>query len=363
MKILFDALGSTARSGGMRLHSTELLIAWCECFPQDDLSIVCGDWAREEFAGYPVSVHVWPNEHVGGRFAGQFFDTALQYYIQRPDFVVSLSPIVTPFVPRDRRVCFQHDWRHKKNPDEFPLPQRAYRRLWSMSAHWAAATICISQKTVDETERYARGASTILIENGRDHARRWPTRRDTHGRPYLVTYGHHNNKRPELVIDALPILEKFTKKRLDLVILGTGPEYAQQLHARAASRGVSDRVFMPGFVEEAKYQEIIENSSLVALVSSDEGFGLPIAEAQFLGIPAVVTSDSGMSEIFDRYPTSAEPSADGIARSILSAMSRPGTERSGILRSWRDAAMELRTHLQHLRAAPRDVTATEAERR
>lgn len=346
MRVLFDILGSTALSGGMRLHSTELLRAWCEQFPSDEVSVVAGAWAKDDFASLPMRVIYWPNESVLGRATGQLLVTPLAGMFGRVDYVVSLSPIVSPLVPSPRAVCFQHDWRHKKNPDEFPVHQRAYRRLWERSAAHALVNVCISEKAATETQKYVEGSKTVVIENGRDHARRWPATSSQSARRHITTFGHHNNKRPELVIRGLA--EAGTGLTdVALVVLGARGSYAEDLSALAASLGLRDRVSFPGFVEDSDYQMFVSTASAIVLASSDEGFGLPIAEAEFFGIPAVVTSDSGMAEIFGDFAIVAQPSAERIAEALVKAMNSERSARGAGTQpsSWLQTAGRLRAFL------------------
>ena len=339
MRLIFDALGSTERSGGMRLHSTELIGAWLRLFPEDDVTVVGGSWTKAEFGPRGATVVKRSNESVVGRATGQLLFSPFLRVKTKADYVVSLSPIVSPLVPRRRAVCFQHDWRHKKNPHEFPTSQRWYRYLWQVSAAHASMNVCISQKAADETVEYVPRARTVVVANGYDHARDWPAAEREPGHNYIVTFGHHNNKRPELLIDALSLVRD---PALELVVLGATGVYREELRARSEQRGVANRVQFPGFVDDAEYQRWVSGARIVALVSSDEGFGLPVAEAQYLGIPAVVTDDSGMDAIFGEYPLVSAVDPASLATTIETALTRPFGERDTSAHSWDDAARMLR---------------------
>ncbi|PRZ11655.1 glycosyltransferase involved in cell wall biosynthesis [Nesterenkonia sandarakina] len=349
MRIVFDNLGSTEFSGGMRLHSSEFVSAWLELFAEDSVAIVGGAWVAAEFSGRDVDVVRWPNEHVLGRTIGQLIATPVVGAIRRADFVISLSPIVSPMVPRKRAVAFQHDWRHKINPDEFPAHQRAYRKLWEVSAGHASVNACISSKAEGETRRYVPRAETTVVENGRDHARNWVVPIGSEGAtvPTVVTFGHHNNKRPELVIDAfakaVADLDDFSQAKL--VVLGARGDYAEELRVRIAHAGLSGRVELPGFVSDEEYQKIVSGASAVVMASTDEGFGLPIAEAEFFGIPAVVTENSGMDTVFKDYAIVSKPTPGGLSSAIAQALrdGRQNTERTR--HTWHDAAVALRAEL------------------
>ena len=340
MRIVFDILGSTERSGGMRLHSTEMIRAWTRCWPQDEVTIVGPAWAAAEFSAV-ANVRVWPNESAVSRSFGQLFVSWQVARRQRAHALVSLSPVVSPFF-RGMTVCFQHDWRHKLNPREFPLVQRVYRRLWEFSARCATTNACISRKAIEETSRFVPSSRNVLIENGWDHARSWPAPGDSERDGHLVTFGHHNNKRPELAIAALALMKQERGVAPTLVVLGARGSFAAELYEIARKAGVENSVRFPGFVSDEEYQKIMSTSAAVVMPSTDEGFGLPVAEALFLGIPAVVTSDSGMPEIFGAAVTSSPPVPGALARAISAALEETNARPSLQITTWDAAAEKLR---------------------
>lgn len=350
MRVLFDAQGATQHSGGMRLHAVEIVTSWAEEFPSDTIKVIGGRHLDPDLTMYPnVSITHSYNESILVRAPGQLFLSAWLGYLTHPDIVISLSPIVSPLIPRQRSVCFQHDWRHIRRPEEFSPLQKAYRRLWQLSAARAGLTVCISAKAQRETLKIVPNARTVVIANGRDHARRWPTasschRAVTRGGPTVVTFGHHNNKRPELVIKGLRILNERLPKTWKLQILGARGDYAASLVHLSEDLMVAEHVLLPGFVTDEEYRKIVCGADCLVLASSDEGFGLPLAEAEYLGIPAVVASDSGVSELFssavvaDPQPRSFAVALEQVLLDGMVAGVAPGEA----LWTWRDTVVSLR---------------------
>jgi len=338
LKVVIDVLGSTEQSGGMRLHATQIVTAWSKSFPADAITVVGPKWSEFEFASLQnVRVVGWRNEKVWSRAFGQVVVTALVTLAKRAPVLISLSPVVSPLVPRKRSICFEHDWRHKKVPSEFGIAQRAYRKLWEISAGRARAVVCISDKTEKETKAIVPSARTVIIPNGYDHARDWANLDAPDGpRNAVVTFGHHNNKRPELVIGALAELKHPGLESLRLIVLGAQGSYREKLSRYAQDQGVAHRVEFPGFVSDREYQRLIRSADVVVMASSDEGFGLPIAEAQYFGIPAVVTTDSGLEDIHGESVISAAPDAHSLSKALAAAVSlgvRPD-ESQRTLHSW-----------------------------
>lgn len=346
MRILFDALAATKRSGGMELHAREMIRAWVESFPEDDISVVGGSSFNSSLEAIDgLTRYTWPNESILLRAPGQVLVEPIIGKVAGADAVVSLSPIVSPLARRGRSACFQHDWRHLVNPSEFSSLQKAYRRLWAYSAARAGVNVCISEKAERETLQVAPLARTVVVENGRDHARRWVTSGSgSLDGKYVLTFGHHNNKRPDLVLDAFSLLDSRDFEEARLVILGARGALAQSLRDQAGRLGVADRVDLPGFVSDSSYQKYVSHASAIVLASTDEGFGLPLAEAEYFSIPAVVASDSGVSSLFPAAHV-AEPTAAEFARMIEIAVANVKSDAPPIAWGWADAASATRAAL------------------
>ena len=100
--------------------------------------------------------------------------------------------------------------------------------------------------------------------------------------PLIVGCGRlHRQKGFDLLMEAFADLDD-AKARL--VILGEGSE-REALEALARSRGVADRVLMPGF--ESHPEKWFAQATLFVLPSRWEGFGHVLVEALAAGVPVV----------------------------------------------------------------------------
>ncbi len=113
--------------------------------------------------------------------------------------------------------------------------------------------------------------------------------------PLIVGCGRlHRQKGFDLLIEAFADLDD-AKTRL--VILGEGPE-REALEALARSKGVADRVLMPGF--ESHPEKWFAQATLFVLPSRWEGFGHVLVEALAAGIPVVSAwAPHGPADILD----------------------------------------------------------------
>jgi glycosyltransferase involved in cell wall biosynthesis len=327
----------------MRLHGYEVIHNWASQFPRDDLLLVGPAWVRRDTNSLRHITYItWPNETFFSRVFGEMIVVPAVSWVFRRAPVLSLSPVLSPLLSRSRAYSVSHDWRHIGAPEQFSRAQRIYRRIWRTSLKRARIVFAISGKTASEVRQLEPTANTVVVPNGRDHARRWKVeidRADVTNRRRIVTFGHKNHKRPELAIEALAHL-KDDAEPLDLVILGASGEYRDRLANLAQTVGVVDQCEFPGFVADHAYELAISGSDVVLLLSTDEGFGLPVVEAEYFGIPVIVASDSGLGELHPDV-TISQPSAIAVSEAIRSTL-RAQKRISRNYWTWADAVQQIR---------------------
>lgn len=343
LRLLIDVLSAPAESGGMRRYADELIHAWLETEEgrRDELIVHGEPWILDAFADLE-RVRTIPVRDPSRlkRLTYQWFETARLWRANHADAVLALGPVVTGLVPRRARYCVVHDWRHIRRPEEFGRATRWYRTIWLHSLASARAVVAISDKTRAETLRQVPRAHVVAVPNGTDHPRRWPVSAEPPSHRTILTYGHHPNKRPGLVLEAFALLAPDARGKARLVVLGARGLDAQRLRLAAERLGVSDRVDLPGFVDEAEYQRLVAGADVLVLASTDEGFGLPVAEANYFGVPVVTTDDSGLSAIHGDRVLSAPPTAAALVSRIADALAAPRCAHRGS--SWWDTARGVR---------------------
>ncbi|MDO8383189.1 MAG: glycosyltransferase [Microbacterium sp.] len=326
----------------MNLYARELLAAWAETSPQDELILVGGPWILDLVRrGIATKGEVIHQGNVTKRLWVQTIKSGLIARRVQADALLSLSPIAAFTFPSDRSFAVVHDWRHKRRPNEFSPVQRMYRRLWILSLRRVRRVFTISEKSAQETLQYSKVANSVVVRNGGDHPRHWaklePTADDE---PRILTYGHFNNKRPEPVIEAVGLL-RASSEHLRLTVLGARGKYRDELLAHARRSGAEDAVDFPGYVDEITYQSLLQQADVVVLNSSDEGYGLPVAEANFFGIPVIAASDSGLGEIHGSSVYLSDPFAASLAPALQYCL-RKGRSTPSV-KTWADASRLLRS--------------------
>lgn len=126
------------------------------------------------------------------------------------------------------------------------------------------------------------------------------------------------------IIKAFEILKKKHNIAHKLILVGGfGYGYGSIINQIESSK-YKDDIFLTGYVDERKKQFLLKKSKLFLFPTFYEGFGLPILEAQSMGIPVVASNKSAIPEVIGQYmkPMLVDPdSPRDIARIICKIIS------------------------------------------
>jgi glycosyltransferase involved in cell wall biosynthesis len=145
--------------------------------------------------------------------------------------------------------------------------------------------------------------------------------------PWLVmTTELHWNKGIDIAIAALAQLSK-QYPDMALVVLGEGAEH-DRLLACAREQGVSDRVFLLGFVPEAR--QYLSAADLFLMPSRKEGFPLALLEAAQAGLPVIASRVGGIPEIIEHEKSGllTQPNVLALADAVSSLLANSEKARS-----------------------------------
>lgn len=297
MRLLVDATAVREHGGGLSTYAVALVGAWAGSFPDDDLVVVAGDSGGERIMR-AVATDVRVSPFGGSRFIAQHTLVPFLTRKVRPDAILSLVPGV-PIMPSPvPTVSVVYDLRSWMHPEEFPVWVRAYRSLAHHYAfHRSARLITISERSRRDLSRVCRrGASkTDVIYPAADHVDDWPG--GEHGRN-VITFGHWTNKKPGMAIEAWARALDAVSARdgWTLHVVGVPNDGRGALLQAAAQLGVTDSVVVHGYLPDGDYQRLFTTASAVLMLSTFEGFGLPVVEAMRRGVHVIASRDAALLE-------------------------------------------------------------------
>ena len=220
---------------------------------------------------------------------------------------------------------------------------RLYTRLVSASARKAAMVLTDSQTSKRDIERHLGlppdRVRSIYLAAG-DHFDPEPEPEDQAirlsyglpddslpaepGRYVLYLAGHDVRKNVETLVEAFATVAQADDDAI-LVIGGKLPVRDDPLfydpRPLVRELGISDRVRLIGWVDEADKPAILRGAACAVFVSRYEGFGLPVLEALACGTPMIASSASSLPELVGDAGFALDPDdVQGLAGAILSCL-------------------------------------------
>lgn len=128
-------------------------------------------------------------------------------------------------------------------------------------------------------------------------------------------------KGPEYFVEAAAkVLAK--TKNVRFVMAGSG-DMMNAMIRLAAKRGISDRFHFPGFMKGDQVYEMLKSSDVYIMPSVSEPFGISPLEAMQVGVPTIISKQSGCAEILDYAIKTDYWDIDAMADAIYSIITYP----------------------------------------
>lgn len=133
-------------------------------------------------------------------------------------------------------------------------------------------------------------------------------------------------KGPEYFVEAaVKVLQKYHNVRF--VMAGSG-DMMDQMIALAAKRGIADRFHFTGFLRGRQVYEMLKASDVYIMPSVSEPFGISPLEAMQMGVPSIISKQSGCAEILNNVIKTDYWDIDAMADAIHSIISYPAMYES-----------------------------------
>ena len=238
---------------------------------------------------------------------------------------------VVPLFPPRRTIVTIHDLMHLTRPEHSSASKRLYARtMIGRAVRTSARVLCVSSPVARELEAAfpeAR-AKTVVIPNGVDgrFLAGVPRERidDLRGRlglpdSWVLFLG---NDKPHKNLDGL--LRAFAALRSRgaeatnavLVLAGGAEKRRGARDGAIRDLGLAGAVLDVGIVPDLDVAPLIAGATALVLPSLDEGFGLPVLEAQALGTPVVCSNRGGLPEAAGDAALVVDPAPEALAKAL-----------------------------------------------
>lgn len=235
-----------------------------------------------------------------------------------------------PYGAPAHSIVTVHDVAYEIYPRFYPFWQQRYLRLVTHRAvRRAKKIIAVSERTKRDISKYygvpQRKIEVIYhgftkrtiahqsdsLENIAPHS--LPTKH-----PYFLYIGRMERKKNVIgIIEAFEIFRNMTKKDIDLVLAGPPGFGSEEIAAAIGRSPMREHIFALGYINDAYKEQLYTNAQALLFVSFYEGFGLPILEAQSLGLPVIASHTSSFPEITGQGGLLVDPqSSQGIAEAM-----------------------------------------------
>jgi alpha-1,3-rhamnosyl/mannosyltransferase len=279
------------------------------------------------FSGHPV---VWEQWVLPRQLRGHRLDLLFA-----PAYAV-------PFGVRVPTVVTIHDLSFERFPGDFGRRELWRRRLLARrAARVARRVLTVSGHIADELRATygvdPRRLGVVPNGIGRDIRAAEPASRlESIGvrRPFLLVAGTVLDRRlPGLILE---VFADIARERPDLQLVFAGANRLrrpQQLDAWVEQQELTDRVRLPGWVEDSQLAALYGAAELTLYLSTYEGFGIPPLESLACSTPAVVGPGLALDEIWPDYPFRvSEIEREQVSAMVRRVLKRPA-EVADVVRS------------------------------
>ncbi|PGF17161.1 hypothetical protein CP556_14250 [Natrinema sp. CBA1119] len=271
-----------------------------------------------------------------------------------------LAPIMAPF----STTATIHDMNYQRVPEGFSwLKQTAMKTLVPLSATSADTVFTVSEFSkreildlIDIESEKVQVVPNALPDTLIETSPTFPSElTSVRNSKYLLYVGTtHPHKNTTALIEAVAQIDPVPP----LVVCGPKRSDADAVERLAVEKGVSDQVYLPGYVEDTELAGLYEGAAAYVQPSLYEGFGMPLLEAMYFETPVVASDVAAIPEVaggaavyFDPYDST--DIADKISRVMDDEELREELVDQGRQRlnkySWEDSAHKLIHHLEQLR--------------
>lgn len=344
MRIGIDASRAfLKRRTGIEEYSYQVIKHLRDTLPSDAQVVL---YVRKKWrVGVPEIDFVLPeNWVVRGLWAPRFWTQlalSIEMLWRAPD-VLFVPAHTVPLIHPRRTVVTIHGLEYEFCPEGYSLWERIYMHYSiKFSCQAASTVICVSENTKrDVMKLYQVTEEKIaVISEGYENNFQFPISNFQSNsnesisqikKPYLLFIGRlEERKNIVRIVEAFELLKEKYRIPHELVLAGKPGYGYERICAKIQDSRFKNHIKEVGYVTEEEKWNLLKNADVFLFPTLYEGFGIPVLEAQSVGVPVVTSSTSSLPEVAGEGailvdPTSVESIAEGIQRLLSDQALRSG---------------------------------------
>ncbi len=229
-------------------------------------------------------------------------------FFDKPEKLLVPGHVVPPIHPK-ATTSIIHGLEFELQPKSYSVYEKFSMRIGiKNSCKWSKNIICVSNNTkLDLINLYNVPKEKIrVVYEGVNQASKENVEFDMkilhkyniQKQKYLIFIGRlEERKNISNIINAYEILRRHFGITEKLVLVGKGGYGWNKIASEIDMHPFRKDIIVTGFVSENIKWALFRNASVFVFPTLYEGFGLPVLEAQQLGIPVVTSNNSSLKEI------------------------------------------------------------------
>lgn len=325
MKIAFDAKRAFHNNTGLGHYSRTLIRSLADHFPEHAYYLLNPRPSRRFALKGEQLFEVRPDTFIDRVFPSYWrsFNVTKQLRRLKIELYHGLSHEIPVGMPDTAipTVVTIHDLIHERYPGQYsPVDVRIYQKKFRYACAHSDRIIAVSEQTKkDIIDFYNVAENKIRVTYqscdpafGKKQSKEELQRvRQRYGLPdtYFLYVGSLIERKNLLgLCKAMHMLGK--QLNVPLVVIGNGDAYKKKVKAYVKEKGLEQQVLFlserPAAMESEEFQTasvfpaIYQMASALIYPSSFEGFGIPVLEALWSGIPVITSNNSSLQEVGGR---------------------------------------------------------------
>lgn len=214
-----------------------------------------------------------------------------------------------PLIHPKKTVVTIHGLEYEFCPEGYSFWERIYMHYSIMlSCRVASTVICVSENTkrdVMKLYRVAEEKTRVIYEGYESNVKaQMPNAKSnqnvqtSNSKPYLLFIGRlEERKNVVRMIEAFEVLKEKHQIPHELVLVGKPGHGYSRIKAQISNSKFQKEIQERGYVDEAEKWALLKSAAVFLFPTLYEGFGIPVLEAQSVGVPVVTSNTSSLLEV------------------------------------------------------------------